>query len=86
LVEDFVGSPEGRVVPDAEKVAQALVEYRAGHCEEDPPRWSPIVVELLLLDWFPRKMTWDGGLLTGFLEALTAWVRYAGRRKGCPHT
>jgi hypothetical protein len=82
LVEEFVTSPEAEGVTDAQEVAGAIVAYRCDAAGDDPLRWSPIVVELLLLDWFPRKVTWPEEQLEPVPNAVRAWVRYAGRKRG----
>lgn len=48
----------------------------------DPLRWSPIAVELCLVDWFPRKATLDDESIAEVPDALRRFVRYAGRKKG----
>jgi hypothetical protein len=47
-------------------------------------RWSPIVVEMLLADWYPRKTVPDDGKVERVPEVLRMWIRYAGRRRQLP--
>lgn len=60
LVSDFVGSPFGRrCLPTADVVrmlAENFVRHGCDYGSGDPLRWSPIVVEIVLTDWFPRKV------------------------------
>lgn len=48
----------------------------------DSLRWSPIAVELCLVDSFPRKATLGEEDVTAIPDALRRLVRYAGRHKG----
>jgi hypothetical protein len=47
-------------------------------------RWSPVVVELFMASWIPRKVLADEGLFERLPSALDAWVRFAGRKAGTP--
>src|SRR5262249_39239852 len=60
LLADFLSSPEGgrwRGDEAAEYVAQLAIDYGADYNHGGPLRWSPIVVELFMLDWLARKVT-----------------------------
>ena len=82
LAIDFAKAKEaGRSAVVAE-VARYFIDYRFDHTDGDPLRWSPIAVEMCLLDWFPRKVTLDDDELAAVPDALRRLVRYAGRRKG----
>lgn len=63
-------------------LARYFIDYRFDYTDGDPLRWSPLAVELCLLDWFPRKVTLDDEELASVPDALRRFVRYAGRRKG----
>ena len=91
LVDDFLSSPEtpglgldGEDSP-ARVVAEAIVAYRCDYADGDPLRWSTIVAELFMLDWVPRKTNLPDEALELLPDAVRAWVRYAGRRKGLAH-
>jgi hypothetical protein len=45
-----------------------------------PLRWSPIVVELFMTDWLPRKALLEAPVKK-VPDAVRAWVRFAGRRR-----
>ena len=47
-------------------------------------RWSPVVVELFMAGWVPRKVLADADLFAALPAALDAWVRFAGRKRGIP--
>jgi hypothetical protein len=42
----------------------------------DPLRWSPVAVEILLLDWIPRKIVADVRYLSKAPDVLRAFIRF----------
>ena len=89
LVADFEASPEATAGDEAAAgdvglLASYFVDYGCDYGTGDPLRWSPIAVELVLLDWFPRKVMLEGPAIAAVPDALRRFVRYAGRRKGLP--
>jgi hypothetical protein len=87
LREEFLSSPEGReFARDGEEVwvASLAIDFCAGYTDGDPLRWSPVVVELFMTDWIPRKVLATPELLDRLPAALDAWVRFAARRRGIP--
>lgn len=87
LRAEFLASPEGREFkPDSDEgFAASLAIDFCCHCLDGRPlRWSPVVVELFMADWVPRKVMTDDGLLEVLPVALDAWVRFAGRNRGIP--
>jgi hypothetical protein len=87
LRDEFLSSPEGREFePDGDEawVASLAIDFCAGYTDGDPLRWSPVVVELFMTDWVPRKVLTSPGLLDRLPAALDAWVRFAARRRGIP--
>jgi hypothetical protein len=88
LVDDFLSSAEAADLETddedapARVVAEAIVAYRCDYADGDPLRWSSIVAELFMLDWVPRKTNLPDEALELLPDAVRAWVRYAGRRKG----
>ena len=83
LLADFEASPEA-AAGDVGLLASYFVDYGCDYGTRDPLRWSPIAVELVLLDWFPRKVMLEGPATAAVPDALRRFVRYAGRRKGLP--
>ena len=81
LVTAFRKSPEAAGLADADLAAD-FVNFACDYGSGDPLRWSPIAIEICLLDWFPRKISMDDEMAAGVPEAMRRWVRYAGRRKG----
>ena len=87
LRDEFLASPEGREFAadgDEAWVASLVIDFCAGYTDGDPLRWSPVVVELFMTDWIPRKVLATPELLDRLPGALDAWVRFAARRRGIP--
>jgi len=58
------------------------VSLGATYDVQDPLRWSPVNVELLLLDRVPRKVVDRVQVLTKLPDLLRAFIRYAYRLRG----
>jgi hypothetical protein len=87
LRDEFLASPEGReFTPDGDEawIALLAIDFCVGYTDGDPLRWSPVVVELFMTDWVPRKVLATPKLLDRLPVALDAWVRFAARRRGIP--
>ena len=87
LRDEFLASPEGRAfAPDGDEawVASLAIDFCVGYTDGDPLRWSPVVVELFMSDWVPRKVVTSPELLACLPGTLDAWVRFAASRRGIP--
>jgi hypothetical protein len=87
LRDEFLFSPEGReFAPDGDEawIASLAIDFCVGYTDGDPLRWSPVVVELFMTDWVPRKVLTTSEQLDRLPVALDAWVRFAARRRGIP--
>ena len=87
LLADFLASAEGarwRGDEDAEFVARLAIDFGADYNHGGALRWSPVVVELFMLDWLGRKVAEEPEFFERVPEVLAAWVGYAGRRRGVP--
>lgn len=82
ILAEFARSKEAGRSKPAIDLADLFVSCRLERLDADPLRWSPIAVELCLLDWLPRKATLDDAEIRALPDALKRWVRFAGRRKG----
>ena len=85
LREEFLSAPEGRAFAsdgDEAFAVSLIIDFCADYVDGDPLRWSPMVVELFMADWLPRKVLADEDLLAALPSALDAWVRFAGRKRG----
>ena len=69
---------------DAPHLVDNLLWYGGGYGLADPFHWSPTVVEILLLDWIPRKITADRPYLRKFPKALRAFIAFAHEERSVP--
>lgn len=86
-VAKFMRSSEAAVLSDralGEVIASRLVDFRIDLGDGEVFRWSPIVVEMLLADWYPRKALPEDGEVERVPDVVRAWIRYAGRRRKLP--
>ncbi len=83
LQNDFFASPFGAPLddPDHRSLAESLVWFATDYSTGDPLRWSPVAVEILLLDWLPRKVIAEAAYLSQVPDLLRAWVRYSHRKQ-----
>ena len=85
LIEEFVASPEGKAYaadPEARGLLGPLVWLGTDYGNGDPLRWSPVRVEMLLADYFPRKVRAPLEEMVLLPDVLTAWVRFGHRVRG----
>ena len=84
LVRDFLGSPyaAGLAMPEAEDITRLWIDHAVDYTVGGPLRVSPILVELFLADWVPRKLIVDGAVLAVIPGIVKAWLEYAGDRTG----
>lgn len=86
LVAEFLSSREAQTLlaePAVVSIAAHLVDYRAARGDGDPLRWSPTLASTCLLHHFPGS-AFDETDLALVPDVLTAWVRFAGERRGLP--
>ena len=89
LVADFVGSEHGRIgglsATDVRDLVDPLIWFACDYGPGDPLRWSPVSVEIVLADWYPRKVF---GLpatqLRRLADVLAGFVRFSHARRGVP--
>ena len=87
LLSTFLKSPEGAGIEaggDEAHLASLAIDYCAGYVDGRPLRWSPVVVELFMTDWLPRKLIADRTMFEALPAVLEAWVRFAGRTREIP--
>lgn len=87
LLDDFVGSPfggvEGLTLDQVRGLADPLVGFACDYGPGDPLRWSPVSVEIVLCDWYPRKVFgFDQPVLSRLPDVLAAFVEFAQLRCG----
>lgn len=73
---DGLDDPDSRALLDS--VLWFGTDYRPG----DPLRWSPVNVEMLLSDWFPRKIMAEPDFLSQLPNVLRAFIRYSHHERG----
>ena len=87
LVQAFRASEDGAQFAtdqDALDIVSFAIDFCGDYVDGRPLRWSPVVVELFMADWLPRKVLAEPELFERVPEVLPDWVAYAGRRRGVP--
>ncbi len=81
---EFFASPFGEPMDreDERNLLESVLWFSTGYATGDPWRWSPVTVEMLLADWFPRKVIAEPAYLAKLPELLRAYVRYCHDRNG----
>ena len=84
LAERFLASPfaEALADPRAKDLLDELLWFGCDYGPGDPLRWSPVTVEILLLDWFPRKVVDEAEALATLPDLLRAFVRFSSAERG----
>ena len=84
LVEEFLASPYGASYddPDHRALLDDLVWFGVSQGTGDPLRWSPVNVEIILVDWYPRKIVAEVDLLTRLPRLLRDFIRFSHRQRG----
>lgn len=84
LTERFFGSAHGAGLddPDHRSLLESLLWFGTDYGPGDPLGWSPTRVEILLLDWLPRKIVADAGFLAKAPELLRALIRFSHHERG----
>lgn len=84
LAADFFESPLGTSLDhdDEQSLLEGVLSFGTGYATGDPLRWSPVTVEMLLADWFPRKVIAEPAYLAKLPDLLRAYVRYCHDRRG----
>lgn len=78
LTGRFLASPVGAGFDDADHrgLLESLLWFGTDYDPGDPLRWSPVAVEILLLDWIPRKVVADAPYLAQAPDLLRAFIRF----------
>jgi hypothetical protein len=84
LTERFLGSPFGANLDDADHrgLLESVLWFGTDHGPGDPLRWSPVAVEILLIDWVPRKIIADAAYLSKAPNLLRAFIRFCHHERG----
>lgn len=83
LTEDFFDSLYGRELagPGSRFLLESVLWFGTDYGPGDPLRWSPPAVEILLVDWFPRKIVAPAEDLRPLPKLLRAFVQYSHDRR-----
>ncbi len=86
LRDDFFASEYGKPVdhPDERSLLEDITWFGSGWAGGDPLRWSPVNVEILMVDWIPRKIVADVELLAKAPHLIRAFIRYCHNRREIP--
>jgi hypothetical protein len=84
LADRFFASPFGASLDDADHrgLLESLIWFGTDYGPGDPLRWSPVAVEIILVDWIPRKLVADDAYLSKAPDLLRAFVRYCHAERG----
>jgi len=84
IADAFVASPFGQGFGtdiDAD-LLDSLLWFGTDYGPGDPYRWSPVSVEIVLVDWFPRKVVAPAAHLARLPDLLRAFVRFCHAERG----
>ncbi|MEE6282020.1 hypothetical protein [Georgenia sunbinii] len=83
---EFLRSPEGATLTgrDDDAITRDLLWFTTDYSGGEPLRWSFLNVQILLADWYPRKVMAGLAYLRRVPTVLRALVRYAHRLEGIP--
>ncbi len=84
IADAFFASPFGAPLDrqDERSLLESLLWFGTDYTTGDPYRWSPVTVEMLLADWFPRKIIAPPSFLAKLPNLLRAYIRYCHDRQG----
>ncbi|MGB8995565.1 MAG: DUF6398 domain-containing protein [Pseudonocardiaceae bacterium] len=84
LTERFLASPFGAGLDDADHrgLLESVLWFGTDYGPGDPLRWSAVAVEILLVDWMPRKIVADAAYLSPAPELLRAFIRFCHHERG----
>lgn len=78
IADAFFASSYGAALDrvDERDLLNSVLWFSTGYATGDPWRWSPVTVEMLLIDWFPRKVIAEPAYLAKLPDLLRAYIRY----------
>lgn len=84
LADEFFDSPfaDGLDDPDNRDLLDSLLWFGTDYGPGDPLRWSPVNVEIILSDWFPRKIVAEPAYLSRLPDLLRAFIRFSHSERG----
>ncbi len=84
LAARFFASPYGADLDDRDhrSLLESILWFATDYGPGDPLRWSSVAVEILLLDWLPRKVLAETPYLALAPDLLRAFVRFCHAERG----
>lgn len=82
LIEEFTRSDHATGLEVEDAILHHAMVFRCDYSDGDPLRWSPIAVELFMVDFLPRKATLDAKEVRNLPAVLKGWVRFALTKRG----
>ena len=82
LIAEFMGSEHATGLDSEDSILHHALVFRCDYSDGEPLRWSPIGVELFMVDWLARKATLDAVEIRNLPEVLKAWIRFALGKRG----
>jgi hypothetical protein len=84
LADRFFASSFGQPLDDADHrgLLESVIWFGADYGPGDPMRWSPVAIEIILVDWIPRKIVADAPYLAKAPDLLRAFVRFCHAERG----
>jgi Domain of unknown function (DUF6398) len=70
--------------PDDRDLIENLLWFGCDYGPGDPIRWSPVAVEIFLVDWMPRKVIATTSYLARMPMVLRKFIRYCHAERGVP--
>lgn len=86
IADDFFRSPHAAILdgPDDRDLLASILWFASGYGSTDPYQWSSVRVEILLADWFPRKIVADTDYLSRMPAVLRAFIAYCHDQRRIP--
>ncbi len=81
LASSFAAGVDG---PDHRGLLESLLWFGTDYGPGDPLRWSPTAVEILLVDWLPRKIVAEASHLAKAPDLLRAFIGFCHHERGIP--
>ncbi len=79
----FLASPFAAGLDDDHvELLEQVLWFATGYGPGDPLRWSPVAVELLLVDWIPRKIVAGASYLSKAPDLLRAFIAFCHAERG----
>ena len=82
VIDEFLATDSIAALDQADVIAATCLDYLCDYLGDEPFRWSPIVVEMFLLDYLPRKVSLDLPAIDQIPRVLREWVLFALTKRG----